>query len=112
MSDLVNIRIRLHIPGARVGQVVAVEKDRAARLVAAKYAVYVNEEPEAVLEVEYPPVPDEGVAVDPGTTLPDVSDKKAAWAAAAENLGIDLYREDGSDKTKQELIDEVTAAVA
>jgi len=98
MADLVSIRLRLHYPGHRVGDVIKMDAEQADRLVNAKYATYEDE------AVAYEPVePDE---VTPAVDLPAESAVKPEWVAVAKNLGIDT---DGL--TKAEIIEVVTEVV-
>jgi hypothetical protein len=116
MSEkLVYVKVRLHIPGARVGDVIGVSEERAQKLVNARYASYTDEQAEqgaATVAVLQPTALAYASTVDsPVTELPNVSDLKAAWITAAEAIGVDVAREDGSAKNKEELVADVTAAV-
>lgn len=110
MSDTVNIRVRLHFPGARVGDVIAVDKDQAERLVNAKYAEFTDDGPTKEL-VEAPKVIDSGPASEPLVHLPEDSALKAEWEAVASALGIPIEDADGKAYTKAVIMDEVKAAL-
>lgn len=112
----VTIKLRLPVPEGRPGDVVQVSNERAAVLVDRRYAIHVSGgdvSPDYVAdatEVAEVTAEETGASSAPETELPAVSDLKAEWVKAAESLGIDLQREDGSDKSKDELIEEVGAA--
>lgn len=112
----VTVKLRLPVPEGKPGAVVTLSDERAAILVDRRYATYVSSEPGVPVadmtpaaEPIEPPDP-VAAAPAPSTELPNHSDRKEEWVAVAEALGIDLQREDGSDKTKDELIAEVEEA--
>jgi hypothetical protein len=101
MADQVSIRLRLHYPGHRVGDVIKMDAEKADKLVNAKYATYEDEQPAAV---EYERVePDEVV---PAVDLPAEYAVKAEWVKVADNLGIET-----DTLTKAEIIEVVKDAV-
>lgn len=105
MSDLINVRIRLHLPEGKIGDVIAVSTERAEALVNGRYATYADEDETPVAIISEGPAP---VAPAPGpqVDLPAVSDVKQKWIDVAESLGIDT---EGMNKT--EVVDAVTEAV-
>lgn len=110
----VTIKLRLPVPEGRPGDVVQVSNQRAEVLVDRKYAIYVSGGKPPAATVAAEPADTQAATVDTGATpitdLPAVGDLKAEWVKAAEALGIDTQREDGSDKSKDELIEAVTEA--
>jgi hypothetical protein len=111
MSDLVNIKVRLHLPEARVGEVIAVSPERADRLVNAKYAVFTDEKATKEIADPAPASSASGALTTPITELPPQSALKAEWEAVAQSLGISLEDDEGNALTKADLIEAVEAAV-
>lgn len=113
MSDTVKIRTRLHLPEARVGSVLEVSRERAARLVNAKYAVYVetDEPADLVLADPLPQAADSPAGV-VSTSLPAADAVKAEWVEFAEAIGVPTVDDEGTALTKVNLIKAVTEAVA
>jgi hypothetical protein len=103
MADQVSIRLRLHYPGHKVGDVIKMDAAEADRLVNAKYATYEDAAPgEPVYVAPEPGAAPEGPVVE----LPADSALKSDWVAVAENLGLET-----EDKTKDEIVKAVKKAV-
>jgi hypothetical protein len=106
MSEQVSILVRLHLPGAKVGDVITVDRDRADRLVNARYATYTDEKPTADYVDEPTVIPPTTAAGPPVTDLPADSAVKAEWVAVAETIGVET-----EGRTKADIVEDVKAAV-
>lgn len=108
----IKVKLRLPVPEGKPGAIVELSEERAQILVDRKYAVYAGSEAAVTAEATPPP---SAAAISkqatPDTELPNHSDNKPIWEEAARSLSISLEREDGTAKTKDELIAEVEAAV-